>query len=170
MASLNKPSVEDVAKKITNYISRPLLEFNKYEALEMLDTLQGAAHDNKHDKANFYKVAFQTARTKIDIPKEQFRHLLMRLVGDKDHEKVLDVLRKVEKECNRQSGNRAEARPAPYRRYPNRLANNWQGSTDRRCYYCGRVGHVKFNCELRKKDMQGASTSINNVIKGKSDN
>ena len=45
----------------------------------------------------FYKVAYHTARERMDLPKDQFRSLLLRLIGDKDHEKVLDIVSKVEK-------------------------------------------------------------------------
>ena len=45
----------------------------------------------------FYKVAYQTARERMDVPKDQFRSLLLRLIGDKDHENVLDIVSKVEK-------------------------------------------------------------------------
>lgn len=156
VASLEKPSVKDLIKKITTYLARPMWEFNKYEALEMLDALQATAHDGKDEKANFYKVAFQTVRSKIEMPKEQFRQLLLRLVGDKDHERVLDVVTKVEKAYNKQS--KADSRPAPYRRYPNRLAS---GQVPR-CYHCGKPGHFKVNCELRKRDTAGAAFKAKN--------
>ena len=73
-------------------MSRPLSDFNKYEAMEMFELLQNKSHDNKHQMEGFYKVAYQTARERMDFPKDQFRSLLLRLIGDKDHEKVLDIV------------------------------------------------------------------------------
>ena len=44
--------------KIMAYASRPLLDFNKYEALEMLESLQLTAQDTKHDRQNFYRLVY----------------------------------------------------------------------------------------------------------------
>lgn len=78
-------------------MSRPLSDFNKYEALETFEMLQNTLHDNKHQMESFYKAAYQTACERMDLPKDQFQSLLLRLIGDKDHEKVLDIVSKVEK-------------------------------------------------------------------------
>ena len=40
---------------------------------------------------------YQTARGKVDLPKEHFRALVLRLLGDKDHTKVYEAVAKVEK-------------------------------------------------------------------------
>lgn len=39
--------------KIMAYAPRPLPDFNKYEALDMLESLQLMAQDTKHDRQNF---------------------------------------------------------------------------------------------------------------------
>ena len=101
VSSLTKPSVDAQLDRLAAYLSRPLSDFNTFEALEMLDTLQTVAHDVKNKKAGYYRVAYQTARSKTDFPREQFRHLVMRLVGNKDLEKTLDIVGKVEKTFNR---------------------------------------------------------------------
>ena len=48
-------------------------------------------------KSNYYRLAYQTARSNIDVPRLQFHSLVARLIGDKDHEKVLDIKLKVAK-------------------------------------------------------------------------
>ena len=53
--------------------------------------------DNKHDKKNYYRLVYQTTREKVNTSKDHFKYLVMRLLGDKDHEKVLDIVAKVEK-------------------------------------------------------------------------
>ena len=80
---------------LVSYMSRPLSDFNKYEAMEMFELPQNTSHDNRHHMEGFYKVAYQTARERMDLPKDQFWSLLLRLIGDKDHEKVLDIISKV---------------------------------------------------------------------------
>ena len=41
-------SVHNLLAKINNLASRPSLEFNKYEALDLLKALKNAAHDAHH--------------------------------------------------------------------------------------------------------------------------
>ena len=71
--------------------SRPLVEFNKYEALELVDALRNAVHDCKHGKEVYYRLVFETLQGKLDQPCDQFCNLIFPLLGDKNHEKVLDV-------------------------------------------------------------------------------
>ena len=80
-------------------MARPLTEFNKYEALEMTEELQNAAHDRKHPKERYYRVLYPytTIREKMEVPPVQFRALLLRPLGDKDQERVSDIVSKVEK-------------------------------------------------------------------------
>ena len=77
-----------------------------YEALEMLETLQNKAADAKHDKKPYYRLAYLTAREKVATSKRRFKSLIMRLLGDKDHKKVLDIVTKVEKSFRKNSRKR----------------------------------------------------------------
>ena len=86
--TMTKLSVESSLKKSMDYASRPLSDFNKHEALEMLELLQ---HTTKHERQNFYRLAYQTVRSKLDVPSDQFRSLVLRLLGEKDQEKFLIV-------------------------------------------------------------------------------
>ena len=95
--ALSNASVENLVKKMLDYASSSLSEFNKFEALAMVDTVQNTAHDNKQQKEKYYRLAYQTIRAKVDIPADQFRSLLLRLFGDKEHEKIFDIVTKVEK-------------------------------------------------------------------------
>lgn len=145
--TLTKTSVESVLRGILNYASRPLSEFNKYEALDMFETLQETAHDTKHQQENFYRLALQTVRGKLDLPKEQFRSLLLRLLENKDHEKVFDIVCKVEKHYRRNNSEKPAA--TPYERGQVRNPRE-----KRRCFYCQKPGHFKADCYQRKKDVQ----------------
>ena len=95
--TLTKSFVESSLQGIISYASRPLSDFNKYEVLEMLESLQHTSQDTKHERQNFYRLVYQTVRGKMDIPHDQLKSLVLRLLGDKDHEKVFDVVTKVEK-------------------------------------------------------------------------
>ncbi|XP_028397230.1 uncharacterized protein LOC114521041 [Dendronephthya gigantea] len=94
---LSALSVPVLSKKALDYAMRPASEFNKYDALEILDTLQNSARDSKHERAEYFRLAFQMARSKIDFPHQHFQSLVLRLLGDKDQQKVFDALTKVEK-------------------------------------------------------------------------
>ena len=94
---LTKASVESILHRLLNFMARPLTEFNKYEALEMTEELQNAAHDRKHPKERYYRVVYQTIREKMEVPPVQFRALSLRLLGDKDQKRVSDIVSKVGK-------------------------------------------------------------------------
>ena len=63
----------------------------------MLDILHNKAADGNHDKKEYYRLVYQIAREKVDSSKDRFKDLVLRLLGDKDHEKVLYIVCKVEK-------------------------------------------------------------------------
>ena len=69
------------------------------------------SHDNKHHMEGFYKVAYQTPRERMGLPKDQFSSLLLRLTGDKDHEKVLDIVSKVVKRYRQDGHGKSGATP-----------------------------------------------------------
>ena len=152
MESVTKASVEAVVRRILAYTARPLTEFNKYEALEMLETLQNTASDKHHEKSNYYRLAHQTARSNIDVSKLQFHSLVARLIGDKDQEKVLDIESKVAKTYRQQATPRRDNNySTPYRR-PQWQRNNRVDLSQVKCFACGEPGHYRANC-LNKKSM-----------------
>lgn len=101
MDSQTKSSVDAILARIMNLVSRPLSEFNKYDALELVNSLRNAAHDTRHNKEMYYGLVYEAFHAKLDRSNEQFRDFLLPLLGDKDHEKVLDVMTKVEKRNSR---------------------------------------------------------------------
>lgn len=147
--ALTKASVESVLHRLMNYIARPLTEFNKYEALEMTEKLQNSAHDRKHPKERYYRVVYQTIREKMEVPPAQFRALLLRLLGDKEQERVSEIVSKVEKNFTRKRTQGARSTPAYSTR--GRSGAPW---TNTRCFYCNKVGHLQSHCVLRRGDSQ----------------
>ena len=90
-----------VTRKMLDYAARPLSEFNTYEAIDILETLQNTSRDNQDEEREFYRLVYQTAKGKVELPKEHFRALILRLLGDKDHTKVYEAIAKVEKAMGR---------------------------------------------------------------------
>ena len=97
MDELTTSSVDGLLEKIRLLASRPIPEFNRFEALNMLEALKNAAQDAKHEKTGYYKYTFEILREKVALPNDHFRNFLLPLLGDKDQERVLDVIAKVEK-------------------------------------------------------------------------
>ena len=115
--------------------SRPIAEFSRFEAMDLLKAIKDAAHDGKSEKANYYRLTCETLFSKLHACSDvQFHEYLLPLLGDKDQEKILDIMMKVDKH-NRKCQDRGSSRPqqdeapAPYRSV--------------RCYYCQRFGHTK---------------------------
>ena len=76
--AVTNASPERLMEQILAYASRPLTEFNKYEVLEMLETLHNKAADRNHDRKNYYRLVHQSAREKVELSKDHFRDLVMR--------------------------------------------------------------------------------------------
>jgi hypothetical protein len=146
--TFTKSSVDSLLKRVLSLASRPLAEFNKYEALDLTDALKNAAHDTKHPKEGYYRLVFETLRAKLDQPAVQFRNPILPLLGDKDHERVLDMVAKVEKNNQRQMAKKPSSSPdGATRKRPDQEA---------RCFYCNKTGHFRFNCYKRKKELAEA--------------
>ena len=60
MDTLTESSVDNLLKRLMSLASRPLVEFNKYEALELVDVLKNAVHNSKHEKEAYYGLVFET--------------------------------------------------------------------------------------------------------------
>ena len=131
--------------------SRPIAEFSRFEAMDLLEAIEDAAHDGKSEKANYYRLTCETLRSKLHACSNvQFRKYLLPLLGDKDQEKILDIMTKVDKH-NRKRQDRGSSRP----RRDEAPAPYWSV----RCYYCQRFGHTKSTCFKRKRDLVVAHSS-----------
>ena len=60
--ALTQTTVAGTVKKILDYGARPLPEFNKFEALDMLEALQNAARDQGDARAGFFHLTSQLDR------------------------------------------------------------------------------------------------------------
>ena len=50
MDALTKSSADNLLEKICHLASRPVPEFNRFEALDLLEALKNTAQDTKHEK------------------------------------------------------------------------------------------------------------------------
>ena len=63
----------------------------------MLESLLHTAQDTKHERQNVYRLVYQTVSGKMDMPHDHLKALILRLLGDKDHENIFNVVTKVGK-------------------------------------------------------------------------
>ena len=56
-------TVDGTLKKILDYGARPLSEFNKFEALDMLEALENTARNHGDTKAGFFRLAYRLGRS-----------------------------------------------------------------------------------------------------------
>ncbi|KAL9951622.1 hypothetical protein ACROYT_G044322 [Oculina patagonica] len=90
-----KASVESALEELQSFIKMPM--FSKEKALDYLINLKIVAKESKHPKSGFFNAVLQAMKDKIRVPDSQFQQYLQVLLGDKDHEKVLDSISKVDK-------------------------------------------------------------------------
>ena len=142
-------SLDNLLTKIRSLAARPSTEFSRFDALDLIQAIKNVAQDSQHAKANYYRIAYETLRSRInDCSDEQFRAYLLPLLGDQDQGKILDIMAKVEKR-NKHGERRTQRTPrdssTPYRVI--------------RCYYCNRFGHFRTNCFKWKRDHQASKTN-----------
>ena len=71
--------------------------FTKDRALDRLLNLKMVAKDANHPKSGFFEAVFRAFREKTGVTDDQFTKYLEVLLGDKDHEKVLESIARVDK-------------------------------------------------------------------------
>lgn len=71
--------------------------FSKDQALDYLPNIRIVGKVSNHPKAGFYEAVFRAMREKSRVPEDQFKRYLEVRLGDKDHEKVLEMMSKVDK-------------------------------------------------------------------------
>lgn len=113
--------------------------------MDLLVAIKDAAQDGKNKKWNYYQLTCETLHSRLHgCSDAQVHEYLLPLLGNKDLEKILDIVTKVDKH-NRKRQDRGSSRPqrdeAPV---PCRSV---------RCYYCQRFGHTKSTCIKRKRDL-----------------
>ena len=132
---------ESALAALRRHISRPTTMFDKYEALDLLQSLVCLARNESHEKADEYAAALDEIRARTDtLDHPQLQRLFLGLLGDPVRAKVAreatTILKGVGKAPPPSSGYGSVARrPAPY---PH------QQSTQ--CFRCCKWGHVARSC------------------------
>ena len=62
MDTLSCASVDSLLTKIKNLASRPIVEFKKYEVLDLLEALKNTARNVRHEKEGYFRLVYETLR------------------------------------------------------------------------------------------------------------
>ena len=92
-----KPSVASVLTRINEYSKRSKDDFDKYKAISLVESLEYTAKSTAHEKASYYQVVLLSLKEKLSTPVDKFRSYFLSLLGDRDYEKVLTTMAKVDK-------------------------------------------------------------------------
>ncbi|CAB3996886.1 gliding motility regulatory -like [Paramuricea clavata] len=142
--ALTTSSLDPLLMKIRNLASRSIAEFSRFEAMDLLEANKNTPQDNKYEKANYYKLTYETLRAKVNSStNEQFRAFLLPLLGDKDQ----DIISRVEK--NHVRRHQTTTLPPSMRR-----ATTASPYRSIRCYYCQKFGHTRNTCYKLKRDQE----------------
>ena len=116
--------------------------FSKDQALDYLLNITMVAKESNHPKAGFYEAVLRPMTEKPRVPDDQFKRYLEVLLGDKDHEKVLEMMSKVDK-----SMRSSVSRPARFslRGRGGRMPRQVQ------CFHCHQFGHYQSACPIRRQ-------------------
>ena len=85
----------DLRKGIVQYALRQNLDFDKYRALELIEGLKNAAILCKAKKPTSTQP--YTLSSKRDKPAEHFKGYILALTGDREYEKIMESVAKIDK-------------------------------------------------------------------------
>ena len=133
-------------QRLSAYGLRSLVDFDKYTALSMAESLASDAKQNGHPKASFLSMASQMMRGYLDKDPKQFRAYVLALFAQKEYTQVLDRISKVDKSLR---GDRTSSRFPPSRSSGGSLR-----SSAMICDFCGIPGHTSFRCFRRMSNQR----------------
>ena len=94
---MQKPYVADLRKGIVQYALRQNSDFDKNRALELIEGLRNAAILCKDKKADFYTTVHIKLLERMDEPAEHFKGYILALIGDREYEKIMESVAKIDK-------------------------------------------------------------------------
>ena len=105
--------------------------FSKSQIIKSFLTLKLISKERSHARAGFYGSVFQAMSQKAAIPDDNFKQYLEVLLGNKDDEKVMELMSKAGKAMRNSRQNRRDS--------------------GRRCYSRGGYGHFQATCLFTRR-------------------
>ena len=120
-----------------------------------MESLEYTTKSTGHEKAPYYAIVLLSLKEKMSTPVDKFRSYFLSLLGNKDYEKVLTTLAKVDKALDT-SRKESSRRSSPYSR------GEVFGRNVTCPVYCGNKGHTRDRCFRFKRSQSYAGSSSNN--------
>ena len=95
LENAQRRTVESSLEQLQEYIRAP--SFSEERALDQLVSLRTLAKESNHPKSTFYNAVLLAMQEKTRVSDYQYKQYLRSLLRDKEDEKVLDAMTKVEK-------------------------------------------------------------------------
>eukprot|EP00794_Sanderia_malayensis_P014933 gene14933-16473_t len=155
--------VDQLKKDIVQYALRQPSDFDKYVALDMVERLKIVAQEKRDAKTAFYSTVYASLWQRIGCPAEQFRSYMLALLGDRDYERVVEAIGKVDKVFGAGDNQRGKSWPnhsrqqppslmsQPLRPGPYQVPDRQQEGRQRRCFICNATGHMAACCFRRQR-------------------
>ncbi|KAJ7376277.1 hypothetical protein OS493_035638 [Desmophyllum pertusum] len=113
-------STEEALITLCRHLNRPLSMFDRFETVELLQSLVRLARNEAHEKADMYAAALDEVRARTDqLDKGSLQRLLIGLLGDPVHAKIAKEAASILKSSSRAlaappRGNQQYAHPSTY--------------------------------------------------------
>ena len=138
-------STEDALITLRRHPNRQLNMFDRYEAVELLQSLVRLARNEAHEKADTCAATLDEVKARANLlDKESLQRLLVGLLGD-------PVRAKVAKEATSILKSSSGASAAPLRGFRYTQPKPY-GNT--RCFNCNRFGHMARECFFNQRPSQ----------------
>ena len=131
------PDVKTLLTRITGYGFRRPEDFDKYDALALVEQLATSSKINNDEKAHTYSAILSTLLKKLSSPTKQFKAYY---VAYKEYSKLLDTVVKLDKVFKKAGSQPASSPSTPYSRPRPTIY----------CFSCGMPGHVSSRCYRRQ--------------------
>ena len=139
-------TVDAKLAEIRQLISSKAVAFNKDHMMDLLLGLKLVARETKHSKASYYATVLEAMREKLSSPDDQIKKYVSLLLGDKDYERVMEAMAKVDK-ATKASAARSSTSTVGRSGRGGRFGNV-------QCFQCQAYGHYKSHCPQRPSGRQ----------------
>ena len=158
-----QPTADDLKREIVQYALRQATDFDKYQALEKAEHLKFFARESKDKRADYYATVHSALLERINRPTDQFKSYVLALLGDREYEKIVEAIGKVDKSFQpRRDSNynpfaayprpqfTPAAPPSPLMSQPYPAAYRFHRERRRYCSFCRSTTHSFSRCYRRQ--------------------
>ena len=96
-----QPTVDSIKRDIVQYALRQSTDFDKHLVIEKIEYLKHVARDLEDKKADYYSSVYSILLERINENEDQFKTYVLALLGDRDYERIIEVVNKVGKTFNK---------------------------------------------------------------------